>query len=142
MAQSSVPAFKARLLSELEARGGLTNVQITWGIPAGQLQKELILLGDVDGDQVTAAFGQKRRNEDYQLSILISVLRSKGEQRKATERAYALAAEIETELRDDPSVGGTVRVAQVKGPFDLRERTQGNECEAALTITVSCDQRV
>ena len=142
MPQSSVPTLKGNLLTRLKARSGFTGVSVTWGLPLNLEEKELVMLLDVEGDQVTAAFGQKRRNEEYQLTILISIMGTRGDQQPASERAYALAAEIENELRDDPTVGGAVRVAQVKGPFDLRERTLGNQCESALTITVTCDQRV
>jgi hypothetical protein len=141
---SRVPFFLAALLELLQARPGLTKVQVTWGQPAGEPQKEWLMLGNVDGDQTAAAMGRQRREEIFDHVIAISVLRGPGQHQKAVERAYAIAAEVEDQLRSDASVNSTIRVAQIKGPFQLRHKVdeRNKNVEALLLLTVHCDQRI
>lgn len=154
MATSTVPALKAALLARLQARTGLTGVQITWGRPHGSLEREWIMLGDtrsVDptgqekGGQSTAALGRQRREERYVLDVWVSVLKpALEEQSTVTARAYALVAEIENELRADGSVGGAVRWALITDASDLSEALAKNaqERESQVRVEIACAQRI
>ena len=144
MATSTIPALKAALLSLLQARAGLSGVQVTYGMPAVSPppRREFIALTDADGDQETAALGRTRREEVYRLKVLCSVLREGSDQQSATERAFALAAEIVSALRADPSVTGTVRTALVDGPLQLEEGASDQHRTALVTLSVLCTARI
>ena len=144
MATSTVPAFMAALLTALEGRAGLDGVQKSWGVPRGDFQKEMVLLLDVDGSQTSAARGQHRREEEYDLRVFISVKRTRGEAQLATERAYALAAEIEAEVRANPTMTSTVRNARIEGRFQLFQNTppEGDWTEAVLNVTIRANERI
>ena len=144
MANSTVPAFMAALLTALKARPGLSSTQVAWGVPRGELQKEFMLLLDVDGEQTTKAKGQHRREEQFDLTVVISVVRTRGEAQAATERAYVLAAELENELRTNTTMTSTVRNCRIEGRFALNQATprEGDRTEAMLTVTVRANERI
>ena len=142
MAVSATPVLKRELLTLLQARANLSAVLVTWGWPVGELPDEFLMLLDVDGSQTTKTKGQHRREEEAALRVWISVLRGRGEQQAATERAYALAEELETQLRETPTVNSSVRSARIEGRYALREAQARERCEASLTITVTFNKRI
>ncbi|MEW6583476.1 MAG: hypothetical protein AB1416_12030 [Actinomycetota bacterium] len=142
MATASISAFKAALLTRLQARPGLAGVQVTWGWPPGDLEPEWIMLGDVDGTQAAAALGAQRREEEYFLDVTISVVRDMADDpRETADRAFALAAEVEDELRGDASLGGVVREAQVIAD-GLVEPADGNQREARIPMRIRARKRI
>jgi hypothetical protein len=141
VATSTVPAFKSALLAKLNARTNLKNVQVTYGPPLPP-SREWIWLGDVAGEQQTAALGNQRREETYDLSVIIGITREGVDQQATTERAFALMAELENELRSDATVGGVVRTAEVQGQFRLDELASDTARGAHLAITVQCTARI
>ena len=154
MATSTVPALKAALLARLQARPGLAGVQVSWGRPHGALAPEWIMLGSTragdptgeeSGGQSTAVLGRHRREERYVLDVWVSCIAAGlSEQQDLTERAYELVAEIEDELRDDATVNGTVRTAQVTDASDLTEAIadNGQQREARVRVQVACAERI
>jgi len=143
MAVSTVPALKGALKAALEARTGLHDVLIAWGWPRSP-RPEMILLGDVpDCKQEPAAMraGGHTREESYDLSVLIRVERKILDQTTVTQRAYAIAAEIESLLRSDVTVGGTVRVAQF-GAGKLEEQASDEARVALLEVLIYCEARI
>jgi hypothetical protein len=142
MASSSVPALKRNLQTQLQARPGLSGVQISYGAPLPDPQREFIALLDVEGDQRAAALGAQRRVETYVLTVVVNVIQETTDQRACTERCYTLAAELENQLRADATVNGAVRIAQIWGPFKLEEFAGENTRAAQLRIGVHCDQRI
>lgn len=142
MATASIAALKAALITRLKARPGLAGVQVTWGIPSQDLNDEWIMVGDVDGTQEAVHLGALRREEEYVLDIQVSVVRDMAADAQTTaERAFALAAEIEDELRTDPSVGGAVREAQVIGD-GLIEPADGSQREARIPLRIRARKRI
>lgn len=154
MPTSTIPAFKTALITRLAARAGLTGVQITYGFPV-RPEREWICVwgtraadptGGTAGGQRSAPMGQQRREERYVLEIIVSVTLPLHEsQQTVTERAFTLAAEIETSLREwataTPRFGGIVRWAQVTDmahsePADAQDR------EARVSIDVACAERI
>jgi hypothetical protein len=142
---STVPVFKHQLLVNLQARVGLNGVQITHGPPFPLPEPEFIWLADVDGHQDWAAINvvTKPKEETYDLTVWIKVLRSTtpDDFKTAGDRAFALMAEIEQELRGDPSVANTVRVAHV-GAYKFTEDANAEFNEAILRITVHVRARI
>jgi hypothetical protein len=141
--------FKTNLEAALDARPGLNGVQVTIGFPKVPA-KELVMLGDIKGTQEPASIGRLSREERYKLEVTIKVERQGTDQSVPTTRAYAIAAELEQQLRDDPTVAGAVRIAQVggrqhdPGRYDLEEfvTSDGAGRMAVLTIDVACEARL
>lgn len=144
MATSTIQALRKALHARLVARGGLSGVQISLGIPTSKPEPEWIMIGGArdPGDQEAAALGQLRREEHYHLWIDVSVVRPfDDDQVTTTDRAFALAAEVEDELRSDASVGGVVRIAQVVG-MALAEPADATEREGRIVMRIDVRQRI
>lgn len=117
MSTSSIPTFKAALQSALLALTGtgqsLDGVQVAYGSPMPNPRAEIIMLGDVTGNQAPVLLGRQRRDEDYDLDVYVRVQRTTTDQKAVTERAFAIAAVVESTLRTDPTLTSTVREAKV-----------------------------
>lgn len=139
---SSIPAVKAALVTRYQARAGLVGVQISYGWPKGTPQKEMLIVGGVKGEQQWAALGKRAKDELYDVEHVISVIFSDGVQQNATERAFAILAEIEQELRNDPQVGGA-RVVDVRSNFILAENVLGGlDREAYIEFSAHVNARI
>src|SRR5438128_122383 len=122
MATSTIPAMKAALRTQLAGRVGLNGVQISYGYPGPVAETEYLWLADVKGEQKAATIGTRARDERYTLTVVVYAQNSDPrDSQTPTERAFALMAEIESQLRTDPTVNGTVLVAQIEGPIELTE---------------------
>lgn len=142
MATSTVSALKAALLTRLQARTGLAGVQVTYGWPSGQVKRESIMLGGVTGNQEYRTVGATQRMEEYTLTTYITVIREGSAlQQAADERALALMAEVEADLRSDPTVNNTVLTAQLAG-FTLEPMASSETREARLTLTIDVMARI
>jgi hypothetical protein len=138
---STAPAFKAALQTALTARTGLSGVTISYGAPT-QGPRESITLGDISGSQEFAALGALRKDETYVLDVYCSVLREGNQQQTCTERCFAIAAEIEDELRTNVTMTGTVRVAEVQSPFQLEEYASDQARQSVLTLGIQATERI
>jgi hypothetical protein len=144
---SSVPAVKNALFDRLVARAGLISSElvVSYGIPVENPAEEYIAVGRVpehEQRQIGAGPPPHTREENYVLQVLVSVLRDGAveNQQTCTERAYAIAAEIEDELADDPSINGAISVgylAEVEG-HELFEPTTDNRCQADILMRIRC----
>lgn len=144
--ESSAPAFKAALLTALQARSGLSGVTVSYGAPAGGAgAREFVALADIDGTQEYATLGAtaaaRRKDETFTMTVYCSVLREGQMQQECTERAFALAAEVEDAVREDPEVGGTVRVAEVASPFSLEEFASDQARQSVVTLGITATRR-
>lgn len=140
--KSTAPVLKAALFTALGARAGLSGVTISYGAPLPSAPREFIALGDISGSQEFAALGALRKDETYTLTVYCSVLREGNQQQTCTERAFTLASELEDLLRADPTVGGSVRVAQLAQPFQLEEFANDQARQSVLTLGVEATQRI
>ena len=138
---STAPAFKAALLTALQARTGLSGVTLSYGAPL-QGPREFIALGDISGSQQFAALGALRKDETYVLDVYVSVLREGNQQQSCSERCFALAAEIEDELRTNVTMSGTVRVAELLSPFQLEEFAGDQARQSILTLGIQVTERI
>jgi hypothetical protein len=143
MARSAQPALKANLFAALKAwQQGLTDVQISYGWMKSPAN-EFLFLGNIRNDgETTATLGTNRpREEHFTLFCLIKTEKKTVDQQIATERGYAIAAELETLLRGDPTVGGAVRLAAVAG-ISLEELANDTTRAAVLEVEVACQARI
>lgn len=140
---STAPAFKAALLTALGARSGLSGVTISYGAPL-QGPRESITLGDISGSQEfrTMSGPIPKKEETYTLEVYVSVVREGNQQQTCTERCFALAAEIEDELRTNITMSGTVRVAELSAPFQLEEYGSDQARQSILTLGIQAVERI
>ena len=141
MATTTITAMRAALVTLLQARGGLSGVQIGYGMPPGALQREHILMGLVEATQEYRALGTARKFEDYTVTVHISVMREGTDQQATDERALVLLAEVEAALRADPTVSGTVLTAEV-GRYRLEPLASESTREARITLDVITRARI
>jgi len=140
---SSAPAFKAALLTALTARSGLSGVTVSYGVPLGG-PRESITLADISGSQEFRTMGGPvpKKEESYVLDVYVSVLREGNQAQTCTERCFALAAEIEDELRTNITMSGTVRVAELSSPFNLEEYASDQARQSVLTLGIQAVERI
>lgn len=138
---STAPAFKNALHDALGARTGLSGVTVSYGAPTGA-PREFIALTDISGSQEFAALGALRKDETFVLTVFCSVLREGNQQQQATDRAFALAAEIEDELRGNVTMSGTVRVAELTTPFQLEEFASDQARQSIVTLGIQATERI
>lgn len=146
---STIPTLKANLkaaLDTLAATNGnaLYQVAIGYGATIHGNPREWIWIGDVVGDQAFAALGAQRREESYELTCIAFCAQEGDNQQAVSERAFAMAAAVETWLRANPTVNSAVRVAGFGGHIALEERASddGKRRGALVTFTVTCHARI
>lgn len=130
-------------------------MQVSYGVWHAGLEKEVVLLGDTRSDgENSAALGNGRRDEAYQLEVRCRVVAPNREPQKAvTERAFAIAAAVENSVRvwgtEQPAFGGTVAsggcmhwvlVVAVSHTEILHETSQERSTE--VTIQLACKARI
>jgi hypothetical protein len=123
MADSTIPAAKAKLLELLEARPGLEGVGIDWVAPAKEadVKRDMVWLGDLEQTESWHGPGSARRDESYRLEVYCHAYRP-GDKPKDTELAcLALRDELSAVLREHHTLDGVL----VGGVGDASlERTQ------------------
>jgi len=117
VATSTVPAVLTALHRNLvEADWPLRVPSVTVGLPR-QAEREMVIIGDVVGDQEWAAIGATRRDEDYTVDLYVVVLWPGYDQLEAMTRAWELYAVVEDVVRENPGAGGAgVMFSEVKRP--------------------------
>jgi hypothetical protein len=141
VATTTITAMRAALIASLRDRPGLAGVQIGYGMPPGALQREHILFGMVDAQQEYRALGTARKFEDYAATVFISVMREGTDQQATDERALSLLAEVEAELRADPTVGNTVLTAEVSR-YRMEPMASDTTREARITLDIQTRARI
>ena len=139
-------AYMAALADALAARTGLFGVQIATGWLGGETAaRESIQLTAVRGTQQWGMLSNRRRNEEFTIEATIWVGEpGKNETviRSVRARAVELLAEIEDELRVDPTVGNIAQVSQVTAyDLDQGSNQSGRWCQIEFEITVNKDLR-
>lgn len=139
MAASKAPLVKAAILNILAQNTALASVQRTWGHPGDSLAMENIHVGEARSRSDWGALGNRKRYEDPLTVEIVVIVGSTGPdtQQTAEERMWDLADEIETALRDDPSIGGTVDFIT---DIDIEQNNvMGDKAWASVaSISVSC----
>jgi hypothetical protein len=139
---SRIPAAKAALLALLQARAALQGpgIAVTYNKLANP-PADWVWVRNARGQQRAAAMGQQRREETFRIFILFSVVRGGRDVQTVGERAFALVAELEAQLRTDASLGQVVRVAEIE-QLDYEEFQDEKQCEGRVTAQVKCSARI
>lgn len=141
---SQVNAFLIAFRALLEARPGLSGVGVFTAHPGDDLPPEAIVVDRVTTDQSWAALGRQRREEGFTVFVVLHIEKAGAGEAVATdarERVYAIKAEVEDALRADPSVGGTVRVADYARD-ELRQGTGDSVRWAQLEAQIGAAVRI
>lgn len=158
---STIQDFTDALIAHLRERPGLANVLISDGPPpAAYLQVgEWMMFGDVTGGQEWAAISRDRRPKDeiYTIDIYIDVVSattaSDNEvQPVVNRRAIAILAELEQELRNNPTQGvgpdtginpgGYVIASEIREPLTLQKGGNDTQREAFFHVGVEVKARI
>ena len=108
---STVHAYEVALAANLKLRANLSGVQILTGPPtAGQAQHgEFLMFGNANATQNYKTFpfnAPTAKDETYTIDLLINVVQAMNQDHDTvTARAFTLLAEVENELRTNPTQG-------------------------------------
>lgn len=140
---STIPAVKAALIARLSAVQALGEIQLNVGYPGESfIEREAIYTDRVSGEHRIANIkaGRKHRDEEYKLTVVVSVVNDFGGVTDAETRAFELLQYVEDELADDPSLGDVDGVVHAT-PGEFRElsdpTTNGAACVIEFDINVT-----
>lgn len=137
---STVPALLTALKAALDVRAGLAGVVVTTAPSGEPLPYESIQWFGTNEDQSWAALGNRRRSETYTLRGGIFCQQRGGGDTvwdAVRTRAYAILAELEDELRTNPTLGLGSRVVAQLVSANLDQGAQDNGRWAALDLAVA-----
>ena len=130
MATSTVPVVLNAIVVALDANASLDNVQVSYGHPGRDLEREAVWLAGTDNDAGWAMLGARKRDETYSLLGAVFAHSVSGTQKQATDRAFVLFGVVEDVLRANVTVSGNVIQAEVKP----RQYTPGQDDEGRYAI--------
>jgi hypothetical protein len=142
---STVPTIKDALVTALKAQAGLAGIQVERAHPGPEkLDREAVWLGAARGRHVIPVMkaGRKSRDEEYIVEVLLSVVKPGGTLEEAEERAFALLAEVEDVLADDPRLGTTAILWAKAGEWGESSGYLDEGAEADIRLEVECKARL
>jgi hypothetical protein len=149
MAGSVVHDYRVALKAALAARPALSGVRVSYGPPLPRTPGEFIWLADAEeAPQVARALGRMKRREDAIVKVVVSVQRTGTDQEAVAARAYALLAEVENAIREDPSLdahytgAGELIHSQFAGLEEDRLLADDNKRECLIIANVSVAARI
>lgn len=149
MAVSTAPVAQQNLLALLALRAGLSGVGLNWAAPVDAdlyaPSGDDIYLGDVNQTQEWAAINRTvlPKDEHYTLQVFAQAYRQGNDPQGTATRAWALVAEIENQLRADPTINGALnRPAQVQSTLMSTKPADPQAWLAKATVQVACWARI
>ena len=144
---STVPGVRASLFEALQATctaAAGVDLLVRYDDPGPFEPPDIVSLGDVTNRNVeyhamVGDMGAQSLAESYSIEVVIDVCRQGDDPGQVTtERAWALAAQVETAARTDPTFGG---LAWESRPGVSRSESQWTEDHAwyRVRVTVSID---
>lgn len=141
---STVPLVIATITARMDARrdadpdGPLNGVTFTTAPSGEPFPDESLQLFGTDADQSWGALGNRRREETYTINAAILTLTKRGagaaKWDAVRERAYAILAELEDELRRFPTLETNLRIEVQLSRVNLDQGLQDNGRWAALDL--------
>lgn len=143
MATSRGKVLKANLFSLCQSLFPTSTV--TYGLPALDEPDDIVAIVDAGtssgerASQAMATLGTNRsREEVIEVGVLISSWRGTNSQQLVTEFVFDAMATLEQSLRDEPTISGACRIAEVMdwqlSETDVEHLTAGRYAELAITI--------
>jgi hypothetical protein len=142
---STVPTIKDALVAALLAQPALAQVQVERAHPGPEkLEREAIWLGAARGrhEIPVVKAGRKPRDEVYTIEVLVSVLKPGGTLEEVEERAFALLAEVEDVLADDPRLGTTAILWAKAGEWGESSGYLDDGAEADIRLEIDVKARL
>lgn len=117
MAATSAPAVKRVLLELLRNSPliGQGQVQVEYAHPGAAIQAESIFFHRTVVTETAAALGALRRDEDYYVELVVSVLQDGEDAQTPEERCWALVEAAEELVRKNPGKAGDAMAGIVSG---------------------------
>ncbi len=146
MAGSIMASFKSTLLTQLQAAGGFSGVQVVYADPGEAMRRECVYLGDIDsGSQTPESFstGTRRRIEDFTLDVFVAV-QGKPTASSAEVRAVALANVIDDVVANDPQLGGlaSLTFCEVDGMSMVTNEAGVDGAHCVVTVRIHVQARL
>jgi len=117
---------------------------VTYGLPALDEPDDIVAIVDAgtaageQGSQSIATLGNRTREEVIEVGVLISSWRGTNSQQLVSEFVFDSMATLEQSLRDEPTIAGACRFAEVTdwqlSETDVEHLTAGRYAELAITI--------
>jgi hypothetical protein len=107
MSATSAPRVKKAILEKLEAESSLSGVQIAYSDPGATTQQEVIYFDKTTSKELAAALGRKRRDEDYDLELVVGVAQDGDFAQVCEERCWEIVAIVENMVRLNPEMPST-----------------------------------
>jgi len=120
MASSASPAAKKKLLELLSALPELEGVQLSYEHPGPAIAQESIYFMGTRGRETAAALGRHRRDETFDLELMVDVAIDGDEGQLCEERCWELIAVVEGLVRENPDMGNTISGYFVYGGTDMK----------------------
>lgn len=140
MAGTTAASFKASLHALITTALAAEAVQVEYADTPRWARRERVWMGPLtEGDHDPAAIkaGRRRRDESYDLAVMVEVIGHAPAPSDNEARAAAIATLIEEALADDPTVGGSTNVlwATVVGvSLETTETTDGPRSVLEMTV--------
>ena len=141
---TALPAVKAALLALADAAISDSTVEFCYGHPGTNRAKEIISVRDAATTLTWGPFGQRDKDENLTIELVVSCREGGTNQQTVTERAFDLLDLIDTALRgtaNAPSITSTVVFGGINS-VQLRESnpaindmTKGRVAELFCTVT-------
>jgi hypothetical protein len=139
---STIPRAKAALKALIEARPGLTGVQIGWDRRAGPqtVAEQIYMFDTIEHSRAWIMLGRNKIDEEYVLQVVVDTFGS-GEDPTATEeRLWELVSEIERAVLENLQLTSTVREAKPDGVLSQLAPTDEGWI-ASATARIRCKAR-
>lgn len=142
MADSTVPAVKAALVTLID--GTTSGVTVTWAAPTDEEDyvAEMIWLGDVEHTDEFGALGGQRIDESYEVEIVVQVYQEGDDAQACEERAWVLRAAVVTAIRADLTLGGILNKWAGTFPTRMETRPADKGWLAKGTLRLPCRARI
>lgn len=142
---STVPAVKAYLKTQLQARAELAGVLVSYDDPGPGVTNDMVILGDTNRTVSRLALvgggGDGALDESYTLTVTATAYRGGDEPQLVFERACALADVVVDVVRLDPSLGSRVvecwpSAIEHQSAWDTEDLDDGNVAHLGRVATV------
>lgn len=138
MATSVVPTFMDTFCEQLRNRAGLAGAGIFSGPMGVDTPPRAIVLFSVDEGQDWGAIGNRRKDEQFTVDGATWIEVAGADEatiKTARDEAFALMAEVEDQLREDPAVNGVLQTAAINGMrFEQGINPEGRWAQVTFTI--------
>lgn len=104
---TDVLAFKQAVMALIQSVPAFGSVQVTWGLPPGQPEREWVFLGDAEWE-VTDWVNLRAIEETTAVHVIINAQIPAGDAKAAEARVCVLAAELRAAQLADPTLGAVV----------------------------------